>query len=219
VFFSMDNGKTKTIELYGEPKRLSPSGWQRVIDFLDGHDKATLEKVRETGLEAELYGDKLILRMPELDEYGQVIEPSANNHIARKVREAFEVFSENPAYELVGNENALEKVCRRLSVSDVMAIDTETTGLDPFDNKIRLLQLAAPEQIPVIIDLFKIPADKLQPLKTLLQGPALKIAHNWKFDYKFLFQAGLPVTIRLFDTMLAEQLLRAGMPKQMAVHP
>ncbi|MDP4146024.1 MAG: hypothetical protein Q8936_16300 [Bacillota bacterium] len=39
---------------------------------------------------------------------------------------------------------------RELLSTSVVAIDTETTGLDPHKNKIRLIQLAA-EGMPVIV--------------------------------------------------------------------
>jgi uracil-DNA glycosylase family 4 len=47
----------------------------------------------------------------------------------------------------------------------------------------------------------------LEKLKEVLGNQAEKIAHNGKFDIKFLIQLGLPVNNFTFDTMLAHYLL------------
>ena len=91
----------------------------------------------------------------------------------------------------------------------MVAIDTETTGLDPHSDRIRLVQLARPDHQPIIIDLFKLPPAR-QLLKPVFENEAIKVLHNAKFDLKFLFKNGVEVKGQIFDTMLAEQLLFAG---------
>lgn len=93
----------------------------------------------------------------------------------------------------------------------VLAVDTETTGLDPLVDHIRLLQLAIPDNPVMVIDLWQIPETAREPLQVLLAGTALKVFHNAKFDLQFLRQAHLTVHGPLFDTMLASQLLDAGL--------
>ena len=92
-----------------------------------------------------------------------------------------------------------------------MAIDTETTGLDPLVDQIRLIQLAIPDNPVVVIDLWQIPDMDREPLRRLLSGTAIKILHNAKFDLQFLQQADLPAHNPFFDTMIASQLLDAGL--------
>ena len=99
-----------------------------------------------------------------------------------------------------------------MSHSTIIGIDTETTGLDPLTDRVRLLQLAAPGWPVLVIDLWQIPAGTREPLRQLLASPTLiKIFHNAKFDLKFLRQAGVPVQGPFIDTMLASQLLDAGL--------
>src|SRR5207253_1066294 len=70
----------------------------------------------------------------------------------------------------------------------------------------------APEWPVLVIDLWHIPAEAWEPLRQWLTQPALvKIVHNAKFDLQFLQHAGLPVQGLVVDTMLASQLLDAGL--------
>ncbi len=90
----------------------------------------------------------------------------------------------------------------------MLGLDCETTGLDPVSDRLRLVQLATPERV-YLVDCFAYDPRVLAPL--LAAGPRL-IGHNLKFDLRFLAAAGLPVPAggRLFDTLLAAQLLGAG---------
>jgi DNA polymerase I len=114
------------------------------------------------------------------------------------------------AYHFIQNAEALQRALSPLMEATVLGLDTETTGLDPFQHQICLVQIAASGHVPVIIDRRMIPAEALGLLRALLAGPAIKVLHNAKFDLKFLLQAGLPVQGPIFDSMLAAQLLTAG---------
>ena len=95
--------------------------------------------------------------------------------------------------------------------ADVVAVDTETTGLDPHRDSVRLVQLAARGCTTLLVDLFEISdREALEPLAELLRSPVLKVGHNLKFDWKFLQRAGLPLRFPIADTMLASQILDAG---------
>lgn len=115
-------------------------------------------------------------------------------------------------YQLVTDAQRLAEVLKPLATAKAIALDTETTGLDPHQHKIRLIQIAVPDQPVVIVDLAAIAPEALDPLRELLTNPAIKIFHNGKFDWKFLVKAGLKPTGPYFDTMLASQLLKAGLP-------
>lgn len=116
------------------------------------------------------------------------------------------------AYHLVTDAQSLAESLKPLAAAKVIGLDTETTGLDPHQHKIRLIQIAAPDQPVVIVDLAALAPDALDPLRQLLTNSAIKIFHNGKFDWKFLVKAGLTPTGPYFDTMLASQLLTAGLP-------
>lgn len=110
-------------------------------------------------------------------------------------------------YILVQSVEQLNEVVPRLAASKVLAVDTETTSLDPLTGQIRLLQLAIAHHPVIVVDFFALGQAEREPLKQLLQGSAVKVAHTWKFDWKFLKQAGLEPQGILFDTLLASQLL------------
>jgi DNA polymerase I-like protein with 3'-5' exonuclease and polymerase domains len=121
------------------------------------------------------------------------------------------VLSHTPVnFEFVEDGQRLVEVLKPFQTCQVIAVDTETTGLDPLKDRIRLVQIAAANQPVIIIDLFKVAKETLTPLCELLQGTPIKVLQNAKFDLKFLQQAGLPVAGKLFDTMIAAQLLDAG---------
>ncbi|NJL54754.1 ribonuclease D [bacterium] len=114
------------------------------------------------------------------------------------------------SYEFVEDGQRLAEILKPLQTCPVIAVDTETTGLDPLKDKIRLIQIAAENNPVIIVDLFKISRETLAPLAELFQGAPIKVLQNAKFDLKFLQQAGLPIAGKLFDTMVAAQLLDAG---------
>jgi DNA polymerase I-like protein with 3'-5' exonuclease and polymerase domains len=131
---------------------------------------------------------------------------------------------EYPEYTVVKDIPTLKSVIKPLFKAKVLALDCETTGLDPLTDTIRLIQIAVPNYPVVIIDLPAIyksnnlehnTIDKRTKINRLLLNKlfcnsALKIAHNAKFEWQFLTQAGLQISGRFFDTQLAYQVLNAG---------
>ena len=84
--------------------------------------------------------------------------------------------------------------------------DSETTGLDPFKNRITLVQVLIEKKI--ILDNLKDPAS-IQKLKDVLEN-SLVVGHNLKFDLKFLKQQFNINPENLFDTYIAEILISGG---------
>ncbi|HEY0727829.1 MAG TPA: ribonuclease D, partial [Pyrinomonadaceae bacterium] len=119
-------------------------------------------------------------------------------------------------YELIRTADELRKAIDTLTSQPVVGLDTETTELDPYTSRLRLIQLAAPDRV-YIIDFDKFAdadtrkSEALEPLRRLLAAPRpIKIAHNAKFDAKFL-KHNLGIDLGgLFDTLLASQLVGAG---------
>ena len=111
--------------------------------------------------------------------------------------------------EYVTSEAGLREAVSAAAGSRRVGLDTETTGLDPHRDRLRLLQLATPERVWVM-DAWQVGA--LDPLGQLLADASiLKILHNAAFDLKFLRAAGLRRVAGLADTMLAGQLLAFGL--------
>jgi len=102
-------------------------------------------------------------------------------------------------------------------------IDTETGGLDPFSADLSLIQVMAGSRI-FLIDAGTIPSDHRKPffvhgLERIMEDEnILKVFHNGLFDLKFLkyrlFNNNGICFRNLFDTMLAEQLLTAGLSQR-----
>ncbi len=106
-----------------------------------------------------------------------------------------------------------------LRSAHVIAVDLETTGLDPHLSSIRLIQLAV-EGMPVLVvdaPAFLREAEGLALLREVFQGEGIKVFQNAKFDLQFL----IPLSIYprpVFDTMLAARLLyEPGMPRSVSL--
>ncbi|MBN1872673.1 MAG: DNA polymerase I [Anaerolineae bacterium] len=118
---------------------------------------------------------------------------------------------EMPQYHLVADMQALIALIARLKLARAIAVDTETTGIDPMMADLVgialtdcagtawYLPLRAPEEEPVL-DLAAV----VQHLGPVLQDANIvKYGHNLKYDLKMLHRYGLPVAGTLFDTMVA----------------
>jgi len=91
--------------------------------------------------------------------------------------------------------------------TDVLAIDVETTGLDPLRDRVLLISLSNGRRTIVSDTKTWLP----HLWKALRRPDTVTIAHNAAFDLRFLWQLGFngyPTAI--WDTLLVEQLLTAG---------
>ena len=111
------------------------------------------------------------------------------------------------SYKLITDAPGLASAAETLKESEAVGVDVETTALSPRDGRIRLLQLATPDET-FVVDLFE--AGDLSPLKEVLEGGPVKTLHNAKFDYSFLHALHGISLSPIFDTMLAAQLLAGG---------
>jgi len=113
-------------------------------------------------------------------------------------------------YKLIKTAEELPQVAADLRAQPVIGLDTETTGLDPHTSKLRLLQLATPHN-SYIVDCFQFPSEQLDPLfEVIADSQPVKIAHNAKFDSKFLMKHFGVRMGGIFDTYLASILIAAG---------
>lgn len=91
-------------------------------------------------------------------------------------------------------------------MSGIIFFDTETTGLDPFKDKITLIQIKQDNKIRLIQSSTE---PKIEELRGLLENN-LVVGHNLKFDLKFLKQQFNINPENLFDTYIAEILISGG---------
>jgi DNA polymerase I-like protein with 3'-5' exonuclease and polymerase domains len=122
----------------------------------------------------------------------------------------------NTQYQLVTTAEELRRAVDELLTKHAIGVDTETTELDPYIGRLRLIQLASPDGVYIVdlnrfadADLMQGP--ELEPLRRLLNAPRpIKIAHNSKFDAKFIkHNLGIDI-VGIFDTLLASQIVSAG---------
>ncbi len=118
-------------------------------------------------------------------------------------------------YELIEDAARLAEVVSILSDEQVVSVDTETTGLDPFaDNALLLVQVATRDKA-YLLDARKVDP---RPLRRVLEDhKMLKLLQNAKFDYKMLrAQAGIGMR-NMYDTMLVERVLTAGISREIGL--
>ena len=118
----------------------------------------------------------------------------------------------------VGNPKLLD-CCDIVTIQDVveyckdkkvLAVDTETTGLNYLDAKLIMLQIGDDNK-QFVIDTRYI---DISPLKSILEDTdIIKVLHNVKFDYKFLMKHNIRLN-NVWDTMLTSQVIHCG--KQMS---
>src|SRR5687767_19304 len=119
-------------------------------------------------------------------------------------------------YLVIKTSDDLRKAIEILTTQPVIGLDTETTELDPFTSRLRLIQLATHDRVFIFVFDHLSNGDAarneaLAPLRRILEAPRpIKIAHNAKFDAKFI-KHNLGIDLGgLFDTLLASQLVGAG---------
>lgn len=120
-------------------------------------------------------------------------------------------------YELINTKSGLKESIEEIKKSEYkqLAVDTETTGLDPYTSKILLIQVSTPEKV-YIYNCSEI--DDFTELKELLEKKEyLLILQNAKFDFKMLKHHYKIEMNNIFDTMLAERTLMAGISREIGL--
>jgi len=112
----------------------------------------------------------------------------------------------------VNTAEGYHKALGYLTECNLLGVDTETTGVDPYLSRVLLLQVGD-ENHQYVFDVFQLQRLDIdfKEIKQLLENPLLtKIGHNLLFDYKML-KVNLNIELEhIFDTMIAEYLLTKG---------
>jgi DNA polymerase I len=120
-------------------------------------------------------------------------------------------------FHLVSDAESLAKACSDLAQAKLIGFDVETTEIDPYKGDLRLVQLSDGDDTKVIdLKPFRDRGDvktmpELAPLRELLTSTRqIKVAHNAKFDCKWVrHHLGVEVG-NIYDTYLASILIAAG---------
>jgi DNA polymerase I-like protein with 3'-5' exonuclease and polymerase domains len=117
-----------------------------------------------------------------------------------------------------------EELWTLCTVKGPVGLDTETLGLDPLKDRVRLIQLGTPDHC-IIVDLDgwrsrdaegnilrAVPWGKpgLKELKIMLEGAQPKVLQNAAFDLNMLRAEGIVVKSPIFDTMIASKIITNG---------
>jgi DNA polymerase-1 len=99
-----------------------------------------------------------------------------------------------------------------LQNATTVAFDCETTGLQPKFGGLRLLQLAALDRLPVVIDCWTLEDHHWVELEEFFGTKRYWVAHNAVFDLGWLQEHELYPEGEVLCTMLASRILTNGMP-------
>jgi DNA polymerase-1 len=118
----------------------------------------------------------------------------------------------SPAYQLVNDQNGLNRMLEALNASASFAFDTETSSLHVLTTDLVGISFSAAAGsgywVPAQCDAWT-EGELLKQLQPLFNDPAKEaIAHHFKFDYKVLALRGLAFQNRVFDTMVAHYLIQ-----------
>jgi DNA polymerase I-like protein with 3'-5' exonuclease and polymerase domains len=92
-----------------------------------------------------------------------------------------------------------------------LLVDTETTGLDPYQSKLLLVQIATFESV-FVYDFTQLSIECVKSFKIMLTDDTiLKVFQNASFDIKVFYHFGKYIVDPIHDTRVTEALLTSGL--------
>lgn len=112
-------------------------------------------------------------------------------------------------YTILRATAEVSSVVESLRNRPVLYLDTETTHLDPHRARLLTVQVYDGEQA-YVIDCTSL--SDLSVISPLFTGTALKVFHNAAYDLKIIYKNFNYLIRNVYDTMITERMLVAGLP-------
>ncbi len=119
-------------------------------------------------------------------------------------------------YKLIDTKAKLKSLLKHLKGADIIAVDTETTGLNPMEAELCGVSVSIGEgdgaYIPTKCPEMHLEQDEvIEALRPILEEESIaKIGHNIKYDLVVFQQAGVTIKGVLHDTLIAAWLIDAS---------
>ncbi len=174
-----------------------------------------------SNLDISINLDDAKLREPDASKLIPILNEYELASLVKKLLpEHTDTESENEEYRLVSSLDELAQIAEKLSKSEKICFDTETTSKNAMSAELVGISLTdAPQKgyyIPLAHHqsggLFEspenIPMETAKPhIEKILSSKGTKIAQNIKYDLKILKRTGINVDGAFFDTMIAAYLI------------
>lgn len=115
-------------------------------------------------------------------------------------------------YQLIDNEEEMQKLCDFFLTNKILSLDTETTSTNPIEAELVGLSFAVEETKAFYVP---VPSDRneaqkiVEIFRPVYENPKiLKIGQNLKYDLEVLARYGIELQGPMFDTMIAHYLLQ-----------
>jgi ribonuclease D len=109
---------------------------------------------------------------------------------------------------LVADDHGFESLVDELAAAEAYAVDAEFHGESSYFPRLAVLQIATPARVAVV----DAAAIDVSPLRPVLEGPGLMVAHAGEQDLQVLLRATGAIPSRMLDTQIAAGFLGFGSP-------
>lgn len=144
--------------------------------------------------------------------FNTMIREMEVEHLGVALPKTEPIVEEGIVYELIDDEESLNKLIAYMSQQKEICIDTETTSISPQLAKLVGLGIGVePKKAWYIPTNGQLGLQKvLEKIKPLIENPAIGFyGHNVKYDYHVLMNHGIKIGRISFDTILASYILNS----------
>jgi DNA polymerase-1 len=174
------------------------------------------DKQKVFNLFQELEFKSLLARLPDIktedkEEPRELKKKEEPKEVGAGLTQSQEVSQKGKVdYRLVNTDSDFADFLAEAEKQDALAVDTESTSLDPLRAKLLGISVAWEEGRSFYINTKDNPI-WLKKIKVLLANEKIaKFGHNLKYDLAILKQAGVELRPISFDSMVASYLLNPG---------